>query len=123
MRLGIRYQLLLPLITLMLGVVAMSTWTALSSARAVARHIEKQLQDVAATVKQVTIPHNQQTVRLMKGLLGAELLVCDGKTQPVLDDKGKPIMTLDQLPDHLPEITEGAAEGPGPRVKVGTQVF
>ena len=56
MRIGIRYQLLLPLITLMLGVVAMSTWTALASAGTVARHVEKQLQDLAATVKLVTLP-------------------------------------------------------------------
>ena len=123
MRMGIRYQLLLPLLTLMLGVVAMSTWTALSSAEAVARHVEKQLHDLAATVKLVTIPRNQQTLRLMKGLLGAEILMCDNQKRPILDDKGKPITTLEALPDHLPEPGASSAEGLGPRVHVGDQVF
>jgi signal transduction histidine kinase len=59
----------------------------------------------------------------MKGLLGAEILLCDGQMRPLLDDKGKPITTLEMLPDHLPEPAEASSDELGPRVQVGDQVF
>jgi len=123
MRLGIRYQLLLPLVTLMAGVVGMTAWTALSSAQAAARRIEHQMKDVAATVSSVTFPRNQQTLKLMKGLSGAEFLLCDANARPIVDDHGQPITTLPGLPTTLPTIETVTVQDLGPRVEVGDQVY
>src|ERR1700722_13434864 len=123
MRLGIPYQLLVPLVTLMIGVVAMSAWTAMSLAQAAAQRIEKQMEDVAATVSAVTFPRNQQTLKLMKGLSGAEFLLCDGQAQPILDDHDQPITTLKKVPPHLPTIEAVTVHDLGPRVEVDDQVY
>ena len=50
MRWSIRFQLLVPLLTLLVGVVGMSVWTALASADGARRQIEKQMHDIARTV-------------------------------------------------------------------------
>ena len=135
MRLGIRYQLLLPLVILMVGVIGMSTWTAVSSADAAGRHIEKQMEDIAKTaVKSASFLRNHQILHLMKGLSGADFLLCEqlaakeptpdgGKTRPVLDDQQKPFTTLDVLPDDLPQPVEATTQDLGPRVHVGGKVY
>src|SRR5262245_48394214 len=110
MRLGIRYQLLVPLVTLMAGVVGMSVWTAISSARAAAQRIDKQMDDIAHTVTSVTFPRNVQTLRLMKGMSGAEFLVHD--------EEGRPLTTLAALPGDLPSPAETDLHPLGPRVHV-----
>jgi signal transduction histidine kinase len=110
MRLSIRYQLLLPLLALMLGVVGMSTWTAWSSAQRARRQIEAQMQAIAETEAKVSIPLNAQTLRLMKGLSSADFLVCDDARQPLVDDLGRAMTTLPAVPGALPapaEATEG----------------
>src|SRR5438067_590293 len=78
MRLSIRSQLLLPLLTLMVGVVAMSTWTALASAGRARHQIETQMDAVAAEVVKVSFPRTPQILELMRGLSGAEFILCDG---------------------------------------------
>lgn len=135
MRLGIRYQLLLPLVILMVGVIGMSTWTAVSSADAAGRHIEKQMEDIAKTaVKSASFLRNHQILHLMKGLSGEDFLLCEqlaakeptpdgGKTRPVLDDQQKPFTTLDVLPDDLPQPVEATTQDLGPRVHVGGKVY
>ena len=75
MRLTIRHQLLLPLLTLMVGVVVLSAWSAWSAAERARQRIEHQLDSAAETVSAVTFKHNIQTLKLMKGLSGAEFLV------------------------------------------------
>jgi signal transduction histidine kinase len=101
MRWSVRYQLLLPLVLLLVGVVGMSTWTAAASANRVRRQIETQMRGIATTVGEVTFPRKTQILRLMKGLSGAEYLVCDAHGGP-LEDEGQPATTLPALPDHLP---------------------
>lgn len=123
MRVGIRYQLLLPLVTLMAGVVGMSVWTALSSARVAGRRIEKQMDDIAATVVSVTFPRNLQTLNLMKGLSGAEMLLCDSLLQPIVDDRGQPLTTLEAVPDDLPLPSQTPTHGLGQRVHVARRVY
>jgi signal transduction histidine kinase len=122
MRLSIRYQLLLPMLALMLGVVGMSTWTAWSSAQRARRQIEAQLDAVAATVNAVTFPRNPQTLNLMKGLSGADFLLCDESRRPLTDDQGRPVSTLPAAPDELP-AAEGPGEGPGTPVRVGATPY
>jgi signal transduction histidine kinase len=102
MRFSIRYQLLLPLLALMLGVVAMSTWTAWSSGQRERRRIESQMEEIADTVNSVSFPLNTQTFHLMKGLSGADFLLCDEQKVPIEDDGGRPKTTLPRVPVELP---------------------
>jgi signal transduction histidine kinase len=124
MRWGIRYQLLVPLLTLLLGVIGMATWTAVASAQRARHQIEVQMNDIATTINTVTFPRNLQTLKLMKGLSGAEFLLCDSRGQPWPDDRGQPLMTLAALPHHLPEPNKEVQDlHLGPRVKVGGETF
>lgn len=106
MRLSIRYQLLLPLLALMLGVVGMSTWTAWSSAQRARRQIETQMEAIAATEARTNFAHNAHTLKLMKGLSSADFLVCDEERKPLADDEGRPMTTLPAVPADLPAPTE-----------------
>ncbi len=124
MRWSIRYQLLVPLLTLLLGVVGMAVWTALASAQRARQQIETQMHDIATTINTVTFPRNMQTLKLMKGLSGAEFLLCDSRGQPWPDDRGDPLMTLAAFPSSLPEPTKEVQDlHLGPRVQVAGQTF
>src|SRR5688572_2332883 len=83
MRISIRYQLLLPLMTLMLGLVGASAWSAYASGRHARAMIEKQIHDIAMTVHSTSFPLKAQTLQLMKGISGAEFLLCDANRQPL----------------------------------------
>jgi signal transduction histidine kinase len=124
MRLSIRYQLLVPLLTLLLGVVGMSVWTALASAARVRAQIETQIHDIADTVNAVTFPRNRQTLRLMKGLSGAEFVLGDNRGRPLEDSQGEPMTTLKALPGQLPPPTEDWESLPqSPRVQIGGETY
>lgn len=123
MRLSIRYQLLLPLVTLMLGVVGMSVWTALASAGRARRQIETQMEAVAATVSAVTFPRNQQTLNLMKGLSGAEFLLADAHGKPLRDDQDRPLTTLPAVTDFPRQAGREGEHPLGQRVEVGGKIY
>src|SRR5438128_1608644 len=123
MRLTIRHQLLLPLLTLMVGVVVLSAWSAWSAAERARQRIEHQLDSAAETVSAVTFKHNIQTLKLMKGLSGAEFLVCDRHRQPLVDDQGRPLTTLATLPAELPEIGPRDRLHLAPRVQVAEESY
>jgi signal transduction histidine kinase len=74
MRWPIRYQLLVPLLTLLLGVVGISTWTALASADRARRQIETQVRNVAHTLSDSTFPLHKTVLERMKLLSGADFL-------------------------------------------------
>jgi signal transduction histidine kinase len=79
MRWPIRYQLLVPLLTLLLGVVGISTWTALASAGRARRQIETQVRHVAHTLSARPVPLTHKIVlEQMKGLSGADYLLIAG---------------------------------------------
>lgn len=99
MRFSIRYQLLLPLLALMLGLVAASTWSAFSSGQRARRQIEEQIDKIAATVNSGAFPLNTQTLGLMKGLSGAEFVVCDEERRPIRNARDEWISTLTDAPD------------------------
>lgn len=105
MRWSLRLQLLIPLLTLLLGMVGMSAWTALASAQRARHSIERTMHDIAGTLAAVKIPPNHHTLPLLKGLSGAEFLRCDASGRPVQGDDGKPLTTLAELPDALPGAT------------------
>src|SRR5438270_4968236 len=112
MRLSIRYQLLIPLLALLVSVVGMSAWTAWSSAQRARRQIAAQMEAVATTVNAVPLPCTPQALNLMiakmKGLSGADFLICDETGQPLLDDDGRPVSTLPATAGDLPPLTEHA---------------
>src|SRR5262249_30664099 len=104
MRFSIRYQLLLPLLALMLGLVGASTWSAWSSGQRARQQIEKQIDDIVRTVKAGRrFPLNTQILHWMKALSGAEFIVCDAKLRPIREDD-KLFATLDAVTDPLPSL-------------------
>ena len=80
MRWSIRYQLLIPLLTLLLGVVGMSIWAALASASRARHQLDTQLRDIVRTLRRSTFPLDAQGVLdQMKGFSNADyLLLRDG---------------------------------------------
>jgi signal transduction histidine kinase len=118
MRWRIRSQLLVPLLTLLLGVVGISTWTALASAQHARARLETQMRDIARTVNEVTIPPNRQTLRLMRGLSGTELLL-EKETGEVVTTFHGPVAV-----EQLPESSEdGEALRLGPAVHIQGETY
>ena len=74
---SIRYQLLVPLLTLLVGVAGMSTWTALASAGRCARQIETQMHRIVHTVNKFRYPLKENVLLQMKELSGADYLLVD----------------------------------------------
>src|SRR4051812_47660102 len=95
MRFSIRYQLLLPLLALLLGLVAASTWSAWAAGRQAREQIERQIDDIAKTVQPGRFPLNMVTLNLMKGMSGAEFLLCDDERRAIHS-------TLPDVPAALP---------------------
>jgi signal transduction histidine kinase len=75
MRWPIRYQLLAPLLMLLLGVVALSTWTAVASAARARQQLETQFRGIAHTLSESAFPLHPGVLKQMKGLTGAEYLL------------------------------------------------
>jgi signal transduction histidine kinase len=120
MRWSIRHQLLIPLLTLLLGVVGMSTWTALASARRAQDQIETQVRDIAATVRdKADYPLKEKVLELMKGLSEAEYLF--------VDQDGRRWTTLPTRAIDLPPADAGGDAGRalrlGARVRVEGKTY
>ena len=83
------------------------------------------MEAIAVTVNKVPLPLNpQDDLPLMKGLSGADLLVCDEARQPLEDDHGRPMTTLHAVPGDLPAPAEHTAGDLGAPVRVaGTPYF
>ncbi len=103
MRWSIRYQLLIPLLTLLLGVVGMSIWAALASAGRARHQLETQVRDIVRTVNQSRYPLTENVLHQMKGFSRADYLLvrADGMSR-------SPWTTLDTADVELPPpATEG----------------
>lgn len=118
MRFSIRLQLLLPLLALMLGLVAASTWSAWSSGQRARRQIEKQIDDIATTAGDATFPVNRQILHLMRGLSGADFLLCDESRRPIADAGGL-VSTLTEAPSDLPAPSDPPTKHFDRPVKMG----
>jgi signal transduction histidine kinase len=94
MRWPIRYQLLAPLLMLLLGIVGITTWTAVASAARARRQLETRLRDIAHTLSEPKFPLQPNVLQLMKGLTGAEYLL--------LRNTGERTGTLPDLAIDLP---------------------
>jgi signal transduction histidine kinase len=121
MRWPIRYQLFIPLLTLLLGVVGISTWTALDSAKAARQEIETQVRQVAHTLSASRhVPLTNLTVlEQMKGLSGADYLLIIGG--------GARLTTLPTANIDLPPgevvVEDWQTLYLGPRVTVARQAY
>ncbi|MCS6849899.1 MAG: HAMP domain-containing histidine kinase [Gemmataceae bacterium] len=118
MRRSLRYQLLVPLATLLVGIVGISSWTAWASASHARRQLEHQVRQVARTLSDAHFPLTARVLEQMKGLSGAEFLL--------IGTDGSRLATL------TPEVTDLPAAEPvtdwqqldlGPAVTVGGQVY
>src|SRR5262245_26078614 len=119
MRWSIRYQLLIPLLILLLGVVGISTWTGIASADRARKQVETQVRDIARTVLQeTTIPKNKRALQLMRGLSEAEYLLDEGTGELITT------LDIDQKPAGLPKPTSDAETLQlGPRVIVNGKAY
>lgn len=109
MRWSIRYQLLLPLVLLLLGVLGISTWTALASAGRARLLIEKQVRDVARTLNGATFPLTRNVLEQMKGLSGAEFVLRspDGRRTATLDADDGNLPPAESLTDDWQTLQLG----------------
>jgi signal transduction histidine kinase len=119
MRWSIRYQLFTPLLILLLGVVGISTWTALASADHARQQIEQQVRDVVRTLSEADFPLTLNVLKLMKGLSGADYLVLDhdGRFKATFPTGPEPLPALDAVTSDWYSLRLG------PRVVVGGQAF
>jgi signal transduction histidine kinase len=83
MRWPLRYQILVPLLTLLLGVVGMCTWTAVAAANRAWQQLETQFRSIAHTLSDATYPLQQNVLRQLQGLSGAEFLVVTAGEQRI----------------------------------------
>jgi signal transduction histidine kinase len=81
MRWSIRFQLLVPLLLLLVGVAGITTWTAWASARYAWRQTETRVQNVAHTLGDAQFPLTPKVLDQAKGLSGADFvfLTPDGR--------------------------------------------
>jgi signal transduction histidine kinase len=105
MRWNIRNQLFVPLCTLLLGVIGISTWTGLASARRAREQIDGQVQNVVRTLRESDFPLTRHVLEQMKGLSGAEYVLTTSD--------GHQTSTLTPASVSLPHIPAGTADDRG----------
>jgi signal transduction histidine kinase len=120
MRWRIRFQLLVPLLILLLGDLAVSAYVALASAARARQAIDARLRDVAHFVAEAPwLTLNDYVLRYMKQLSGADYYV--------LDDGLPPLTTLDERPERPPPAETVGDDWRtlqlGPPVVVGNQRY
>ena len=79
MRWSIRYQLLIPLLLLLVSIAGISTWTAMASARRARNQIENQVRNVVRTLNDSNLAVAPNWLAEMRGLSGAEYLLVDNE--------------------------------------------
>jgi signal transduction histidine kinase len=99
MRWSIRYQLLTPLLALLLGVIALSVWTGTASVQRARQQVESQVRDISNTVSQASYPLTDRVLELMKGLSGADYLL--------INQDGQRRSTLPAAQGALPDLPTG----------------
>jgi signal transduction histidine kinase len=123
MRFSIRHQLLLPLFALLLGLVGVSAWSAWSAGMRARRQIETQIDHIAQTVTKVPFARSTEMLLLMKGMSGAEFMLCDEQQRPLRDDEGKLISTLTAVPAQLPAPGQNPTQHFDKPVQVGETFY
>jgi signal transduction histidine kinase len=96
MRFSIRYQLLLPLFVLLLGMVGISTWTGVGSARRARQQIEQDMRSIAQHLSEAPYKLQANILPYLKRLSGADFVLVDPA------DPGNRPTTLPLFPADLP---------------------
>jgi signal transduction histidine kinase len=89
MRLSLRYQLLLPMVLLVVALAGLGSWAAVHAVqKAIRSQIEAQLGQVARTVSEASFPFTERVLAQLKDLTGAEFLLIssDGRRQSTFPD-------------------------------------
>ncbi len=117
MRWSIRYQLLIPLLTLLAGIAGISTWTAMSSAQRARRQIESQVRNVVRTLSEAKLPVAPNWLAEMRGLSGAEYLLVDSEGRETFTSG----LTADSgdLPPRVAVVEDWQSIRLGPESQVG----
>ncbi len=112
MRWSIRYQLLFPLLMMLLGIAGVSSWTAIAGVRRAWRQIETQARDGARTLSEAHFPLTQNVLDQAKGLSEAEYLLVSGD--------GRRLSTLANVDIALPPPErDWRSLHLGPKIAVG----
>ncbi len=100
MRWRIRWQLLVPPLTLLAGVAGISLWLAVVSADQARRQIEERVRSVARNLsEEASYPLAENVLRQMKRLSGADFLLVPAR--------GQPVSTLPGVAETPPEAGPG----------------
>src|SRR5437899_12645551 len=76
MPVSIRYQLLIPLIAILAGVIGLGAWTATTAAESAGRRqIEPQVRTMGRTLGEARFPLTLSVLDQIKGLSGADLIL------------------------------------------------
>lgn len=110
MRWSIRYQLLVPLLTLLLGVVVgITAWSAIAAARRERDQIETQVRNVAHTLSHARWPLKEYVLRNTKGISGAEYVIVNpaGKIKEATLEADIPRLDFENVLDDPDTLTLG----------------
>src|SRR5208283_2120959 len=102
MRWSIRYQLLISLFILLLGVVGISIWTGVLSAYRARERIETNVRNIAHTMHDWGGAPNAAILRLMKTISRAEYYLKPPSHEIPPSDTPEAVSTLPRAPRELP---------------------
>lgn len=95
---GIRVQLLLPLLVLLAGMVAMCAQMIEANLAVQTQDRERRMDQLAKSVSEVAIPKTPTILNLMKAMSGADLALCDGQGKTLVTENGEVLGTLPGTP-------------------------
>jgi signal transduction histidine kinase len=106
MRWSIRYQLLVPLLMLLVGVAGISGWTAVASANRAWEQIQTQVRNVARTLSKAHYKLTETVLEQTKGLSGAEylLVTVDGRQTTTLPTSPLPDLPTDTVAEDWQQL-------------------
>jgi len=118
MRWPIRLQVLVPPLTLLLGVVGISVWTAADSAGRAWAQIEADFRNVAQTLSEATYTLHPGILKQLKGLSGAEYLLVSGS-----GERTATFAAAVELPPAEAVADDWQTLRLGPRVRVDGEAY
>jgi signal transduction histidine kinase len=123
LRWGIRSQLLLPLLVLLLALVGTTAYAGVSSAHRAWRRIEEDVRNVAHLFKDVNFTPDQRILGWMKRLSGADYLLVDAREEAPSDPATTLPTATHDLPASVTVVDDWQTLHLGPRVEVGGTTY
>lgn len=88
------FQILAPVILLVAGAVALFAWLGFEQRRQAKREALVRLDRLADACSEVTIPRTRFILEIMRGMSGAELILCGADGHLATDETGTPLATI-----------------------------